>query len=108
MTTPNLQEVFTVTLGQHELKMTPTLGMLRHMGNVEERATADEEDEEVDGQELLGMLYSTYESGTKRHHAWSDVMPVLEDFTFMELILAVREGMTMRLGEIKEARSQSP
>ena len=79
------------------------------MGNVEERAAArEEEDEEVDGQELLGMLYSAYESGTKRHHAWPDVMLVVEDFTFMELITAVREGMAIRLGEIREARSQSP
>ena len=110
MTTISLAEVFTVTLDDHKLAMTPTMGLMRRIGIVEDMAaTAASEDEgPVDGILLGQMLFDAYKEGTKRHRKWEEVEPILEDYTFQELFMAIREGMMDRLGEIREARSQSP
>ena len=105
MTTISLAEVFTVTLDEHKLAMTPTMGLMRRIGIVEDMAASEEP---VDGIELGQLLFDAYREGTKRHQKWETVEPILEDFTFQELFSAIREGMMARLGEIMEAREQSP
>ena len=40
MTTISLAEVFTVTLDDHKLALTPTMGLMRRIGIVEEMAAS--------------------------------------------------------------------
>ena len=111
MTTISLAEVFTVTLDEHKLAMTPTMGLMRRIGVVEDMAFSKDKDEDapaVDGIVMGQLLFDAYREGTKRHQKWETVEPILEDFTFQELFSAIREGMMARLGEIMEAREQSP
>ena len=105
MTTISLAEVFTVTLDDHKLMMTPTMGLMRRVGIVEDMAASEGP---TDGIVLGQTLFDAYKEGTKRHRKWAEVEPILEDYTFQELFTALREGMMARLGELMEAQSLSP
>ena len=100
----SLAPTFTVTLGKEQLSFTPTMGFIRRMGIVEDTV----EDPDVDGILATNLLLEAYREGTKRYHQWDDIESIVEDYTFMELIVAVRESMMVRLGEVREAQSQSP
>ena len=100
----SLAPTFVVPLGNVNLTFTPTMGFIRRMGVVEDVASTPE----PDGILTTNLLLDAYREGTKRHHQWEDIVATVEDYTFIELIVAVRESMMARLGEVREAQSQSP
>ena len=100
----SLAPTFIVPLGEVNLSFTATMGFIRRMGIVEDMASTPE----PDGIVTTNLLLEAYQEGTKRHHQWSDIVATVEDYTFIELIVAIRESMMARLGEVREAQSQSP
>ena len=100
----SLAPTFIVPLGEVNLTFTPTMGFIRRMGIVEDMASTPE----PDGIVATDLLLDAYQEGTKRHHKWEDIVATVEDYTFIELIAAVYESMMARLGEVREAQSQSP
>ena len=100
----SLAPTFTVALGTDDLSFTSTMGFIRRMGIVENTVGGPD----VDGVLVTDLLLGAYREGTKRHHQWDDIESIVEDYTFMELIVAVREGMMARLGEVQKVQIPSP